>query len=98
MQGMFHLRGADNFTASRQALGALYGLLQVHATMLAFVEAFWVMGVVFLLMLPFVFLMRYKKHEKPSSAVSSPEVPVKCAKSSLHKQEEKEVDLELLHS
>ncbi|HYL16244.1 MAG TPA: hypothetical protein VEV41_24640, partial [Terriglobales bacterium] len=48
--------GADNYTATRRALAALYGLVQRHAAMLSFVEAFWVMGVLFLTMLPFLLL------------------------------------------
>ncbi|HXZ41698.1 MAG TPA: DHA2 family efflux MFS transporter permease subunit [Terriglobales bacterium] len=58
MQNWFHLRGFDNYTASRKALGAMYGMVQNHATMLSFVEAFWVMGVMFLAMLPFIVLLR----------------------------------------
>ncbi len=61
-QGMFHAKGADNYAASRKALAALYGMVQSHASMLAFVESFWIMGVVFLLMMPLVLLLRYKKH------------------------------------
>ncbi|MGA8153481.1 MAG: DHA2 family efflux MFS transporter permease subunit [Terriglobales bacterium] len=58
LQGWFQIRGADNYEASRRALGAVYGMVQRHAAMLSFVEAFWVMGVMFLAMLPFVFLLR----------------------------------------
>jgi MFS transporter, DHA2 family, multidrug resistance protein len=58
MQRWFHLRGFDNYTASRKALGAMYGMVQAHASMLAFVEAFWVMGIMFLVMLPFIVLLR----------------------------------------
>jgi len=51
----------------------MYGMLQQHAAMLAFVEAFWVMGVVFLLMIPFVPLLRYRKHgvQKPGQPQES---------------------------
>ena len=58
LQGWFHVRGADNYGASRKALGAVYGMVQRHAAMLSFVEAFWVMGVMFLAMLPFIVLLR----------------------------------------
>jgi hypothetical protein len=37
--------------------------------MLAFVEAFWIMGVMFLAMLPFILLLRYHKTSAPSSEV-----------------------------
>jgi len=76
LQGLranFYLHGADSVTATRKALGAMYGMLQQHAAMLAFVEAFWVMGVVFLLMIPFVPLLRYRKHgvQKPGQPQES---------------------------
>ncbi|HMK24186.1 MAG TPA: DHA2 family efflux MFS transporter permease subunit [Terriglobales bacterium] len=58
MQGWFHSNGSDGYLASRRALAALYGLVQRHAAMLSFVEAFWVMGVMFLIMLPFILLLR----------------------------------------
>ena len=64
LQGMkanFILHGSDAVTASRKALAALYGLVQQHASMLAFVEAFWLMGVVFLLMIPLLPVLQYDK-------------------------------------
>jgi len=51
----------------------MYGLVQQHAAMLAFVEAFWVMGVAFLLMLPLLPLLQYSKPAKPSAEV--PDIP-----------------------
>jgi len=64
MQANFHARGADAVSASHKALAAVYAMLQQHAAMLAFVEAFWIMGVVFLLMLPFLPILQYTKHAK----------------------------------
>ena len=58
MRTWFFTHGADNYTATRKALAALYGQVQRHAAMLSFVEAFWVMGVLFLIMLPLVALLR----------------------------------------
>ena len=68
LQGWFHTRGADNYDASRKALGAMYGMVQRHAAMLSFVEAFWVMGVMFLAMLPFLLLLRYRRPPPPQTA------------------------------
>jgi MFS transporter, DHA2 family, multidrug resistance protein len=67
-QAWFHLHGFGNYTASRKALGAMYGMVQQHAMMLSFVEAFWVMGVMFLAMLPFLILLRNprKKGQAPA--------------------------------
>jgi DHA2 family multidrug resistance protein len=76
MKANFYMHGADAVTASRKALGAIYGLVQAHAAMLAFVEAFWVMGIVFLLMMPLLPLLQYSKlrrasERKPESGASS---------------------------
>ncbi len=64
LQAQFHLQGFDSVNARNKAIGAMYGMLQRHASMLAFVEAFWVMGVVFLLMLPFLPVLQYTKRRK----------------------------------
>jgi DHA2 family multidrug resistance protein len=68
MQSFFVAAGSDAATARRKALGALYGMVQRHASMLSFVEAFWIMGIVFLLMLPFIVLLR---GARPKSRVSA---------------------------
>jgi hypothetical protein len=61
LRANFYAHGADGVTAMRKALAAIYGMVQQHAAMLAFVEAFWIMGVVFLLMLPFLPLLQYSR-------------------------------------
>jgi DHA2 family multidrug resistance protein len=58
MKWWFMSRGSDPVTATKQALGALYGGLQRQAAMLSFVEAFWVMAVIFWGVIPMVFLLR----------------------------------------
>ena len=58
----FMSRGSDAFTANRQALGALYGEVQRHASMLAFVEAFWVLCVIFWAVIPLVMLLNNPRH------------------------------------
>jgi len=65
MRANFIAHGADAVTAFRKSLAAMYGLVQQHAAMLAFVEAFWVMGVVFLLMIPFLPILQYDKKKRP---------------------------------
>ena len=64
MQANFYAHGADAVTATKKSLAAMYGLVQQHAAMLAFVEAFWLMGVVFLLMIPFLPLLQYTKRKQ----------------------------------
>ena len=76
MHANFVAHGADAATAWRKAYAAMYGLVQEHAAMLAFVEAFWVMGVVFLLMLPLLPLLQYSKPAKPASKPAEvPDIP-----------------------
>ena len=67
-QAWFQAHGFDQYTSYRKALGALYGMVIEQASMLSFVEAFWIMGVVFLIMLPFLLLLRYTKPPAPESA------------------------------
>jgi len=60
--GFFLMKGSDPATASRRAMGALYGIVREQAAMLSFVEAFKVMGLVFLVMIPMVTLLKDPKH------------------------------------
>ena len=105
LQGMranFVIHGVDGVTASRKALGAIYGMVQQHSAMLAFVEAFWIMGVVFLLMLPFLPLLQYsrparaaKQVAEPEKAAVSPHIPEVLPGSLDHETYEEEHDLVL---
>ena len=55
-------------------------MVQQHAAMLAFVEAFWVMGVLFLLMLPFLPMLQYfKTVRKGTPAMQTPGIPEEAA-------------------
>jgi len=63
------LRGSDPIRAANQAQGLLYGLLQRHATMLAFVDSFWLMGVTFLALVPLMFLMKKAEPGKAPAGV-----------------------------
>ena len=93
MTGWFHSRGSDGYTASRKALGALYGMLQKHASMLSFVEAFWIMGMIFLLMMPLVLLMRGRKR----AATTTPALSVHKKQETLELRTEKEEEF-LIHA
>jgi len=76
MQLWFMSRGSDSVTAGRQALGALYGMVQRHAAMMSFVEAFWIMCVIFWLVIPMVMLLNNPRHHfegaKKKTAVPQP--------------------------
>jgi DHA2 family multidrug resistance protein len=64
MQGAMVLRGSAPSTAEGQAYGALWGTVQRQASMLAFVDTFRAMAIVFLLVVPFLFIMRRPTHTR----------------------------------
>jgi DHA2 family multidrug resistance protein len=70
--GFFILKGSDPVTASHRAMGAVYGMVRQQAAMLSFVEAFKVMGIVFLVMIPMVSLLKDPKHNHGAKAAPSP--------------------------
>jgi MFS transporter, DHA2 family, multidrug resistance protein len=70
LQAHFQAQGLSAVDAGHKALAAMYAMVQQHAAMLAFVEAFWIMGVVFLLMLPFLPLLQYVKPKAAPKPVS----------------------------
>jgi len=51
-------RGSSPYEAARQAHGLVAAMLDQQATMLAYIDCFWMLGVAVLLMVPFVFLMK----------------------------------------
>jgi DHA2 family multidrug resistance protein len=86
MTSFFVLKGSDPVTASHQAFAAMYGQVQRHAAMLSFVEAFKVMGLVFLCMVPLVLLLK-----DPKKRGASPSAKQKIADT------EEEEQPELMH-
>jgi DHA2 family multidrug resistance protein len=72
MEAWFLQHGSNSVDAARKSMGTLYGLVQQQAALLSFVEAFWVMGVIFLCMLPLVLLLRnardlHPREKKPTA-------------------------------
>jgi DHA2 family multidrug resistance protein len=65
MRGWFASHGSSSVDATHKSLGVLYGLVQQQAALLSFVEAFWVMGVIFFCMLPLVLLLRNARDLHP---------------------------------
>ncbi len=92
LQSWFQQQGADSYTASRRALGAMYLMVQRQAYMLSFVEAFWVMAVLFFAMMPLLLFLR-NPHSLPAA-------PVQAAKNQepeqLDVKREEEVEEELM--
>ena len=73
MKGWFMAHGSNSVEAMQKSLGAMYGMVQQQAALLSFVEAFWIMGVIFLAMLPLVLLLRnardlHPHQKKPKAA------------------------------
>jgi DHA2 family multidrug resistance protein len=58
LRAAFVARGADLATAARQAQAAVWGLVQRQASMLSFTDVFRLLAVLFLALLPLLFLMR----------------------------------------
>jgi DHA2 family multidrug resistance protein len=58
LQGAMKAHGSDPFLAARQAYVATWGLIERQASMLSFVDTFMAMGIVFLLVLPLLFVMK----------------------------------------
>ena len=68
LQAGFMRQGADAVDASHRALAALYGMVQQQAAVMSFVDAFWLLAVIFIVMAPLVLLMRRPKSGKILSA------------------------------
>jgi DHA2 family multidrug resistance protein len=78
----FILKGSDPATAAHQAYVAMFGVLQQQAAMLSFDEAFKLMGVVFLLMIPLVVLLKDPKRRRKTPDSSA--APVEEASEFIH--------------
>jgi MFS transporter, DHA2 family, multidrug resistance protein len=57
----FMASGADGVTATERAYAAVFGTVQRQAAMVSFVDLFRLLGFIFLLLVPLVFLMRRPK-------------------------------------
>jgi DHA2 family multidrug resistance protein len=58
MEAMFRSTGSDTVTAAHQARAGLFGMVERQASMLAYNSIFLILAGLFVLMLPFIFLMR----------------------------------------
>ena len=54
--------GSDRVTAQQQALAALWGMTTRQASALSFIEIFRQLGVLCLIMLPFILILRRPQH------------------------------------
>jgi DHA2 family multidrug resistance protein len=68
-RNLFFYGGTDWSTASQQALASIYGAVQRQAALLSFIEAFRIMGILFLACTVFVLFMRRAKYTTSSQAI-----------------------------
>jgi DHA2 family multidrug resistance protein len=66
-QAAFQHAGANSFTAAQQAFGWLYGVVQQQAALLSYLEAFRILGALFLLVIPLTFLMQRPARKLPAA-------------------------------
>jgi DHA2 family multidrug resistance protein len=64
----FLASGADAYTATQRAYAAVFGAVQRQAAMVAFVDLFRLLGIIFLLLLPLVLLMRRPRGREATAA------------------------------
>jgi MFS transporter, DHA2 family, multidrug resistance protein len=69
LRSAFMARGADPHLALERAFAALWGMLQRHAAMAAFVDTFLALALVFLMVLPLLLLMKKPRHHTPGTAM-----------------------------
>ncbi len=69
LQNSMIAHGSDPALASRQAYVALWNIVQRQASMSAFVDTFLALGVVFLLMLPLLFVMKRPRGRASGAAM-----------------------------
>jgi MFS transporter, DHA2 family, multidrug resistance protein len=61
MKSLFMFQGKDAATATHQAYGAVWGMVQQQAAMLAYNDVFRFLALMFIALLPLIFLMRKPK-------------------------------------
>jgi MFS transporter, DHA2 family, multidrug resistance protein len=55
---LFQFHGSDPYSASLKSLARLNGLVDQQASLLSFLDAFWLLGILFLVIIPLPFFMR----------------------------------------
>ncbi len=71
LAGRMVATGSDATTAHSRALGAIFGLVERQAEMLSFVDAFHLLGMIFLVITPLVLLMRRPRSRAESIAAAA---------------------------
>jgi DHA2 family multidrug resistance protein len=69
LRAAFEARGSDLATATEQARAAAFGLVQRQAAMLSFNDAFRLLGILFVCLLPLLFLLRNPRAGRGPAAI-----------------------------
>ncbi len=69
VRGAMMAAGTDAVTATSRAQAMMFGLVQKHAAMVAFVGIFQLMGIAFIVLVPLVLLMKRPKVRAPAAEV-----------------------------
>ena len=69
VSGALARSGSDRSTAGLQSMAVLYRTLEQQASLLSFVEAFRVMGILFLAIVPLVLVMRKARQPDPTAGI-----------------------------
>jgi DHA2 family multidrug resistance protein len=64
LRSTFAARGSDLVTAAERANAALWGLVQREAAMMTFIDAFKLLGFLFLIIVPLVFFMKRPEYQR----------------------------------
>jgi DHA2 family multidrug resistance protein len=70
LQAAFVARGMDVATATQRSYAAAFGMIQQQAAILSFIDAFRLLGTVFLVFAPLIFFMRRPTHATEHPAVA----------------------------
>jgi DHA2 family multidrug resistance protein len=68
LSAFFMSQGRDAATATRQAYAAVWGMVQRQAAMLSYDDVFLFLAIMFLVMFPFIFIMKRPKGGGPVMA------------------------------
>ena len=60
-------KGIDAATAEKTALASIYGIVRQQAGMLAYNRLFWIIGIAFLVIIPFLLLLKRPRHQGPAA-------------------------------
>jgi len=71
LRHLFVIHGSHPVTATRETQAMVWGMVEKQAAMIAYIDVFRVLTLLFLLVIPFVFLLKKPVHQtKPAAPVA----------------------------